>query len=235
MKALRITLASITASLAFVLLVGCSSLGSVLGGSNNPSYPTGSTNQISDIQGTVNNVDTRTGRIDLSSSSVNGQRSSQTNWSIYFDSRTRVQYGNQTYSAANLQRGDSVDARVYDNGNGQYLADTISVLGGNGNASSYPSGNYPNSQVSNIQGTVTNVDTQAQRIDINVSYSNGLRSTQNNNYSIYYDSRTRVLYQNRAYVPNDLERGDQIDVRVYNNGNGQTLADTITVTRNVRQ
>ena len=233
MKALRITLASITASLALVLLVGCAGLGSVLGGSNYPTTTT-PTNQVSDIQGTVNNVDTRAGRIDLSSSYVNGQRSSQTNWSIYYDSRTRVQYGNQTYSVANLQRGDSVDARVYDNGNGQYLADTISVLGGNGNASSYPSGNS-SSQVSDIQGTVSNVDTQAQRIDINVTYSNGLRNTQNNNYSVYYDSRTRVMYQNKSYVPTDLERGDQIDVHVYNNNNGQLLADTITVTRNVRQ
>jgi len=233
MKALRITLASITASLALILLVGCAGLGSVLGGSNYPTTTT--TSQVSDIQGTVNNVDTRNGRIDLSSSYVNGQRSSQTNWSIYYDSRTRVQYGNQTYSIANLQRGDSVDARVYDNGNGQYLADTISVLGGSGNASSYPSGNYPSNQVSDIQGTVSYVDTQAQRIDLNAAYGSGLRNTQNNNYSIYYDSRTQVLYQNRSYVPTDLERGDQVDVRVYNNGNGQLLADTITVTRNVRQ
>ena len=234
MKPLRFTLASITAALALVLLVGCSGLGSVLGGSNYPTTTTTPTNQVSDIQGTVNNVDTRAGRIDLSSSYVNGQRSSQTNWSIYYDSRTRVQYGNQTYSVANLQRGDSVDARVYDNGNGQYLADTISVLGGSGNASSYPSGNS-SSQVSDIQGTVSNVDTQAQRIDINVTYSNGLRTNQNNNYSVYYDSRTRVMYQNKSYVPTDLERGDQIDVHVYNNNNGQLLADTITVTRNVRQ
>jgi hypothetical protein len=234
MKALRITLASITASLALILLVGCAGLGSVLGGSNYPTTTT-PTNQISDIQGTVNNVDTRNARIDLSSSYVNGQRSSQTNWSIYYDSRTRVQNGNQTYSIANLQRGDSVDARVYDNGNGQYLADTISVLGGSGNASSYPSGNYPNSQVSQIQGTVSYVDPTAQRIDLNAAYGNGLRTTQNNSTSIYYDSRTRVMYQNRSYVPTDLERGDQIDVHVYNNNNGQLLADTITVTRNVRQ
>jgi hypothetical protein len=89
--------------------------------------------------------------------------------------------------------------------------------------------------VSNIQGTVSYVDTQAQRIDLNAAYSNGLRNTQNNSYSIYYDSRTQVLYQNRSYVPTDLERGDQVDVRVYNNNNGQLLADTITVTRNVRQ
>jgi hypothetical protein len=231
MKNQRILFASFTV-LALVLITGCSGLGSVLGGSN---YPTTTPNQqVSDIQGTVNNIDTRAGRIDVTSNYVNGQSTNQNNWSIYYDSRTRVQYGNQTYSIANLQRGDSVDARVNDNGNGRYLADTISVLGGNGNASSYPSGNSGN-QVSNIQGTVSYVDTQAQRIDLNAAYSNGLRNTQNNSYSIYYDSRTQVLYQNRSYVPTDLERGDQVDVRVYNNNNGQLLADTITVTRNVRQ
>ena len=232
MKKQRVLFASFTV-LALVLITGCSGLGNVLGGSN---YPTTTPNQqVSDIQGTVNNIDTRAGRIDVTSNYVNGQSTNQNNWSIYYDSRTQVLYGNRTYSIANLQRGDSVDARVSDNGNGRYLADTISVLGGNGNASSYPSGNYPSNQVSDIQGTVSYVDTQAQRIDINVTYSNGLRNTQNNNSSVYYDSRTRVMYQNKSYVPTDLERGDQIDVHVYNNNNGQLLADTITVTRNVRQ
>lgn len=232
MKNQRILLASV-AVLALVLVAGCSGLGNVLGGSNYPTT-TPTNTQVSQIQGTVNNIDTRAGRIDVTSNYVNGQSTNQNNWSIYYDSRTQVLYGNRTYSIANLQRGDSVDARVYDNGNGRYLADTISVIGG-GNASSYPSSNYPSSQLSQIQGTVSYVDPTAQRIDINATYSNGLRNTQNNNYSIYYDSRTRVQYQNRSYLPTDLERGDQVDARVYNNGNGQYLADTITVTRNVRQ
>jgi L-rhamnose mutarotase len=231
MKNQRILFAGVTV-LALALLTGCGSLGNVLGGSN---YPTTTPTQVSQIQGTVNNIDTRAGRIDVTSNYVNGQSTNQNNWSIYYDSRTQVLYGNRTYSIANLQRGDSVDARVSDNGNGRYLADTISVLGGGGNASSYPSSNYPSSQLSQVQGTVSYVDPTAQRIDINATYTNGLRNTQNNNYSIYYDSRTQVLYQNRSYLPTDLERGDQVDARVYNNGNGQYLADTITVTRNVRQ
>lgn len=53
--------------------------------------------------------------------------------------------------------------------------------------------------------------------------------------SIYYDSRTRVLFQGQTYQPSDLERGDQIDARAYPGSNGQYVADTITVTRNVRQ
>jgi len=44
-----------------------------------------------------------------------------------------------------------------------------------------------------------------------------------------------VLFQGQTYQPSDLERGDQIDARAYPGSNGQYVADTITVTRNVRQ
>ncbi len=87
-------------------------------------------------------------------------------------------------------------------------------------------------QSSDVQATVNYVDTSAQRIDANVSYVNNLRNSQNQQ-SIYYDNRTRVVYQGRDYRPEDLERGDQISVRGYNSS-GRYLAETITVTRNVR-
>lgn len=84
-----------------------------------------------------------------------------------------------------------------------------------------------------VQATVNYVDTQAQRIDVNVNNVNQLQTSQNGQ-SIYYDSHTRVTYQgNSNYRVTDLERGDQISVQGHNN-NGQYLADTITVTRNVR-
>ncbi len=88
------------------------------------------------------------------------------------------------------------------------------------------------SQNSSVQATVNYVDTSAQRIDVNVNYVNNLRNTQNAQ-SIYYDSRTRVVYQGREYRPDDLERGDEISITGYNSS-GRYIADTITVTRNVR-
>ena len=93
----------------------------------------------------------------------------------------------------------------------------------------------PNSQTSSsVSGTVTGVDTNARRIDLNVSYVNNLRpSSSQSTGSIYYDQNTQVVYQGQKYSPTDLERGDQISVQGYNN-NGQYLAQTITVTRNVR-
>ena len=87
-------------------------------------------------------------------------------------------------------------------------------------------------QQSSISGTVNTVDTNAQRIDLDVAYVNNLRTSQANQ-SIYYTSNTRVLYNNQTYSPTDLERGDQVSVTGANN-NGRYVADTITVTRNVR-
>ena len=102
------------------------------------------------------------------------------------------------------------------------LADLGGILGS-------PSPSTPSS----VNGTVNFVDTSAQRVDLNVSYVNNLRSSQGS-ASIYYDSRTQVQYQGRTYSPADLERGDEVSVHGVND-NGKYVADTITVTRNVRQ
>jgi hypothetical protein len=107
-------------------------------------------------------------------------------------------------------------------------------LGDLGGIFGSPSGTQPSStQPSNVTATVNFVDTNNQRIDVNANYVNGLRNTQGSQQSIYYDSRTRVVFQGRDYNVTDLERGDEISV-TGNNSNGQYLANTITVTRNVR-
>src|ERR1700682_1254859 len=91
------------------------------------------------------------------------------------------------------------------------------VFGGPADPNDYP-GNYPANQTRDLLGTVNNVDTRAQRIDLTVNSNDG-RSTQRTT-SVYYDSRTRVSYQNQTGTPANLERGDQVDVRTYRNGDG---------------
>ena len=93
-------------------------------------------------------------------------------------------------------------------------------------------GSPSSTQPSDVVGTVTNVDTSNQRVDLNVNTVNNLRQS-NTTGSIYWDSSTRVEYQGKTYNPSDLERGDQISVRGVNE-NGRYVADVITVTRNVR-
>ena len=102
------------------------------------------------------------------------------------------------------------------------------ILGGLGTILGSPSSTQP----SDVQGTVNLVDTQNQRIDLNVNYVNNLQTSQNAQ-SIYYDNRTQVVYQGRNYNVTDLERGDEISVHGSNSG-GRYVANTITVTRNVR-
>jgi hypothetical protein len=104
-----------------------------------------------------------------------------------------------------------------------------SGLGGLGDIFGSPSSTQPSS----VTATVNFVDTNNQRIDVSANYVNGLRNTQGTQQSIYYDSRTRVVYQGRDYNITDLERGDEISVTGVNN-NGRYVADTITVTRNIR-
>ena len=74
---------------------------------------------------------------------------------------------------------------------------------GTGSPSTYPSGSS-----TQIQGVVTNIDTNAHRIDI----------SSNNNYTntVYYDSRTQFSYQNQNVNPSSIRRGDQVNITAYN-------------------
>jgi hypothetical protein len=94
-------------------------------------------------------------------------------------------------------------------------------------------GSPSTTQSSDVKGTVEYVDTNARRIDMNVSYVNNLRSTGNDQRgAIYYDNNTRVTFEKRDYAVTDLERGDEIEV-VGANDNGRYVARTITVVRDV--
>lgn len=87
-------------------------------------------------------------------------------------------------------------------------------------------------QASDVTGTVNSVNTSNQTIVVDVGYVNNLRQTQNGQ-TIYYDSNTKVQFNGNNYAVTDLERGDQISIRGHND-NGRYVAETITVTRNVR-
>jgi hypothetical protein len=110
-------------------------------------------------------------------------------------------------------------------------------MGNGGSLGDIILGSPSSTQSSDVQGYVNSVDTRNQLINLDVSYINNLRqsgSNANQRGTIYYDSRTRVLYNNREYNVTDLERGDQISVRGHND-NGRYVAEQIDVIRDVRQ
>jgi len=105
--------------------------------------------------------------------------------------------------------------------------------GGLGDIGNIILGSPSSTQSSDVQGYVNTVDTRNQSIELDVSYINNLRpSSTNQRGTIYYDSRTRVVYQGREYRVTDLERGDQISVKGAND-NGRYVAETIEVLRSV--
>ncbi len=84
---------------------------------------------------------------------------------------------------------------------------------------------------SDVRGTVVHVDTRDQRIDLDVDMVNNLRDDRRGS-TIYYDSNTVVEYQGNQYRVEDLERGDEIEIRG-SNRSGRFVAERIRVTRDV--
>jgi hypothetical protein len=88
-----------------------------------------------------------------------------------------------------------------------------------------------------IRGTVDSVDLNSNSIYlVNVSNYNGSmlsNSGSGNSVRVHFDNRTPVDYQGRSYQASDLERGDQIAVRVDQSGNG-LFANSVSVLSDVR-
>ena len=103
--------------------------------------------------------------------------------------------------------------------------------GGLGSIGDIILGSPSSTQSSDVKGTVSSIDTNARRIDLNVTYINNLRDDNNGQRgSIYYDNSTRVTYNGRDYAVTDLERGDEIEVTGATD-NGRYIARQITVVR----
>ena len=103
--------------------------------------------------------------------------------------------------------------------------------GGLGSIGDIILGSPSSSQSSDVKGTVAGIDTNARRIDLNVTYVNNLRDNNDGQRgSIYYDNNTTVVYNNQNYNVTDLERGDEIEVRGVAD-NGRYIAQQIVVVR----
>lgn len=98
------------------------------------------------------------------------------------------------------------------------------ILGGGSQASNYE-----------IRGTVDRVDPNSRSVYLtNVS---GMTSMLSNSGSgsgsavrVYYDNQTTVSHQGESHRPEDLERGDEVTVRVSESTNNTLIADRVVVT-----
>jgi hypothetical protein len=91
-----------------------------------------------------------------------------------------------------------------------------------------------------IRGTVDSVDLNSSSIYlINASSNTGSMLSNSgsgggNSVRVYFDNRTAVDYQGRSYQPADLERGDQVAVRVDQSNNNRLYASSMSVLYDAR-
>jgi hypothetical protein len=94
-----------------------------------------------------------------------------------------------------------------------------------------PGSNQPDNY--EIRGTVDSIDLNGRSILLrDVSGYQSMLSGGNNTVRVYFDDQTTVSYQGQTYRPGDLERGDQVAVRVDESGN-KLNAESMTVLHDV--
>lgn len=217
---MKTTKSLLAASFALILLAACGSsgMGDILGGGSNQSNY--------EIRGTVESVDLNSRSIYLTN--VSGYTNMLSNGGgnavrVYYDDRTPVEFNGTTYRPTDLERGDQVAVRVDESGN-TLMAESMTVLRDVSSGSSYPG--YPSgSYETTIRGTVRYVDTSRRTIEVD-------RGSGTTTF-VEFESNTPVYFNNQTYNPVDLERGDEIDVRARDLGNGRYLANSVSVIRSI--
>ncbi len=79
---------------------------------------------------------------------------------------------------------------------------------------------------SQVSGTIQNVDTRNQQIN--------LRQSNGQNLSLVFDNQTKVVFQNQNYNVTSLEYGDQVTARVQSAQNGAYYTDLVQVDQPVQ-
>lgn len=212
-------LKSLTAAgFALLLLAACSSagMGDIFGGGNDSSY-------AREIRGTVDYVDTSSRSVVLTNVSGTNMLSGGSSGSsvrVYYDDRTSVEYQGRSYRPSDLERGDQVAVRVDQSGN-NLIAESMVVTYNSASGIGNSGGSYN----STVTGTVRSINTSSRSIEIDRGYGSTTW--------VEYDTSTPVYFNNQTYRPADLERGDQVEIRVRDLGSGRLLAQDMTVIRSV--
>jgi hypothetical protein len=242
------------ATVALFLMAACGSsgngIGDIFGGGNPNSNGNGSYGSYQ-IRGTVDSVDTRSQSIYLTNVSgyntnLNTGRSGSS-VRVYYDNRTSLNYQGQAYRPDQLERGDEVTVNVDQSGNhliAQTMDVTYNTRGGMASGSNgtygYPSSssNYPSTQqYSTVRGTIRNIDTRNQTIELeNTNWVSGFRTNNSNSsrFVVRYDPNASVDYNGQMYPMANLERGDVVDVQLQDLGSSNYIAQRLVLVRNVR-
>jgi hypothetical protein len=215
--------------LVMVALLGaaCSTGG---GGRTSAPQPTGSSVPASagTVRGVVRAVDAQSRTLTVSADAA-PQLNLRAGDSqvLAYDASTTVSYQGGTYRPEDLEPGDRIEASVERTGNAWIARriDVLSSVSAGAGGATLPPGSAPAPGA--LDATVRWVDARNRTVELE-PLSGDRRAIVAD-----YDANTRVEYQGRAYRPEDLERGDVVQIRTRQSG-GRLVADQITVTQNAR-
>jgi len=237
-----------TVLVAVVLLSGCAGVGDILGGgtsnpgSNGPydngPYDNGNdpyNQSTGDVRGTVERVDTRSRLIVLNDEGGDSRYNLRNGGYggevvLYYDDRTTVTHQGRTYQPEDLERGDRIAADVGQSGD-RLVAQEIQVL--SDVTSGGVQGGTDDWRDTELRGTGRSVDTRGRTLEIESSdyrsnFSTGSSGSRDDVVLVRYDADTIVEFQGQRYSPENLERGDRVEVELRDLG-GQLLAAEILV------
>jgi hypothetical protein len=151
---------------------------------------------------------------------------------IYYDDRTVVEREGRTYRPQDLERGDQIRAEV-ERTDGGLMVQQIEVLSDvrGGPALAAPEAPAPGDRrdVEPLRGTVRSVDPRARILEIQTSSRSDSRFNRRAGVvQVQYDADTDVEFQGRRYSPDNLERGDRVEIDVRDLG-GRLIAQQIVV------
>ena len=239
-----------------VILTGCGStgIGDVLGGgresgnTDNGTYdPYGQ--RANEVQGTVERVNTRDRYVvvDVEASRYNLRNGNDGEVTLYYDDRTDVEFEGKAYQPQDLEPGDRIRAEV-DSTSSRLLAEQIEVLhdvtGGSSDTSGVLGGygsdndNDDYALSEDLRGTDRYIDTRDRTLEIepvrNSRFTTDRGSSSRSDVVVvHYDAQTVVEFEGKRYTPDNLERGDEVEVDVRDTG-GRLMAEEIVVVRDSR-
>lgn len=247
MKITRATLI-LTALVVAALLAGCGSTG-ILGGGNDSSSDRSNDpyadrdrygDSASDVRGTIESVDTLNRRIIVDNEGT-GYRTNLRNGNggeemvLYYDDRTTVAFQGQTYRPEDLERGDRIEADVERSGD-RMLVNRIDVVydATSGSSDSQSVLGSDTTRSDQVRGIVRYIDTNNRTLEIEPrSGYSGSTTGRSNVVVVHYDSSTTVEFQGRRYQPENLERGDDVEIEIRDQG-GRLIAEDIVVVADSR-
>lgn len=219
----------LAALVAAVLLTGCgtSGVGDILGGGSGSDRYDPAGENLRSVRGTVERIDTRDRFlvVDVEDTSYrtdlrNGNEDEEIR--LYYDDRTTVEHEGRTYSPQDLEPGDRILAEVERSGD-RLMAEDIDVLHDATNAGI---GRDDDLRTSELRGTVRYVDTRDRTLEI--ERSSGYSTGRSDLVVVHYDTDTIVEFEGRRYQPENLERGDVVEVEL-SDLNGRLMAEEILV------